>query len=158
MNYHIALSDGLLCVFGIEAGILLGLFLFLMFDYLKSRRPKNPRARRVGFFIRGNGVKKMSLKVDQKAPMFVSAVDKKGNPVGSLENPVWSLSDPALAALVPAADGLSALLVPAGALGEVVVKVEASSGGKLLSGELSVSLEAGAAASLSLSLGEAVDQ
>jgi len=105
-------------------------------------------------------IKNMFLKVNQTLPLSISIKDKFGNDAKVDGAPSWALSDPSLGALTVAADGLSASLAPAGAVGAFKVQVSADAdlgeGVKSILGELDVELLAGDAEVLSISAGEPV--
>lgn len=74
-----------------------------------------------------------------------SYVDSKGNPAVPATAPVWSV-DNALASVVAAPDGLSAVVTPVGPVGTVVVTATAGS----VVGTASIELTAGPAAEVVL--------
>lgn len=156
--YKLTLSDEFLAFLACEFFALAVVFLWLLFKYLGKRDVSRPR--RIAFIIRGRLVKKhMSLKVSQKVQAAVIAVDAKGNPAGSFDAPpAWSVSDAALASVVAAEDGLSAMVVPVGPVGQVLLQVSAVAAGRELAGSLALDLVAGSPVSLSIGLGEPQDQ
>lgn len=102
-------------------------------------------------------VNNMNLKVSQKLPLSIEIKDVKGNPAKVDGAPQWSLTSPDLGSLEVAADGMSAVLSPAGSIGSLVVQVNADAdlgeGVKNILGELPVELLAGDAVSISISAG-----
>lgn len=90
----------------------------------------------------------------EQVPVTASAVDAKGNPVQTTfaAPPTWVSSDTTILTLVPAADGLSAIVTAVGKLGTASVTVSATPTGASapISGSASVQVTAGAAAALSL--------
>lgn len=103
----------------------------------------------------------MNLKVSQKVKLVLEIKDKGGNPALVDGAPLWSLTDPSLGDVVPAEDGLSAVLTPKGGLGSCVVQVSADAdlgeGKKDILGELPVDFLAGDAAVISISAGTPED-
>lgn len=83
------------------------------------------------------------LPINQIGAVTAVAEDAAGNPTneGFTSIPAWSVNDPALASVVPAANGLSAILTPLKA-GTVVVSVSGSvaSNPSPISGSLSVDI------------------
>jgi hypothetical protein len=90
------------------------------------------------------------LPVDKKVEITVTAVDQYGNPAVFAAKPAWALSDSSLAILTATADGLSAVVEPAGVLG--VEKVTATAG--TLAGSIDLQLIAGQPVALNLSVGQ----
>lgn len=100
----------------------------------------------------------MNLKVNQQLPVSIVAEDKFGNPTGAFDSvPAWTLSDPTLGTVTPAADGLSAVLVPSGKLGNGQLQVLGTADAKQISGSLDVVLIAGDATQIVLQPGTPVD-
>jgi len=62
---------------------------------------------------------------EQKVSVAVSFVDAAGNPAVVEGAPVWASSDPAILTVVPAADGLSAVVSTVGPLGTAQISVKA---------------------------------
>ena len=65
------------------------------------------------------------LPVSHFLPASVQPLDAKGNPAAVDGVAVWEASDPALVTLEVAIDGMSANIVPTGALGHVQIRVRA---------------------------------
>lgn len=103
----------------------------------------------------------MFLKITQKLPLSVEFQDKLGNPAKVDGAPVWAVSDETLATLSVAADGMSAELVPTGAIGEFKVQVSADAdlgeGVKSILGELAIELLPAEAVSVAIKAGEPVE-
>lgn len=125
-----------------------------------------PEAARISFTIQTSDgiileITKMQMKVTQTLPLSIKPVDAFGNAAVVDGAPVWSLSDPALGALAVAADGLSAVFTPAGALGslQVVVSADADLGAgvKTIIGQLPVDLLAGDAVAVQVAAGAPID-
>jgi hypothetical protein len=76
----------------------------------------------------------MDLSVSQEATIHVKPVDRRGNPSNLPLDapPAYVASNPLLLNVQPAADGLSALLVPTGETGAVDVTITASYKGTAL--------------------------
>lgn len=120
-------------------------------------------AARVLFFVFSDGiiseVSNMQMPVDKTLKLMIAPVDKAGNPAKVDGVPAWSLTDPALGVLAVEADGMSAVFTPAGALGSLMVQVNADAdlgeGVKTIAGELPVEILAGEAVTVNMS-GEVV--
>lgn len=84
----------------------------------------------------------------------LEADDALGNAGAELDAaPQWSVSDASLASIAPSADGMSAVVTPAGKLGTFTIGVTAVAGGQALSAVSdSIQVAVGAAASLKVSL------
>lgn len=65
------------------------------------------------------------LTVSQKVSASITPVDAKGNPAPIDGVPAWSSSNPDIASVVPAEDGLSAVIVATGVVGDTQVSVSA---------------------------------
>lgn len=106
-------------------------------------------------------VKNMFLPISKKLPLILSVVDLKGNPAVVDGLPVWALSDESLATLEVAADGMSAMVVPVGPLGKVIVQAKADAdmgaGVKEILGQMEVEMVAGEAVTMVMSAGEPVE-
>lgn len=96
-----------------------------------------------------------NITADQKLPLSIdptSIKDREGNPA-SVENIVWATSDPTILTIEPAADNLSAVAV-SHLVGQATVLVEADAdlgeGVKTINGSLTVLVEAGQAASITV--------
>lgn len=154
----------------------IGYAAWLLFDYLKKILEALLRveailkpmgvASGVEFYTNINGqnqkVTSMLLKVNQNLPVSVKFKDKFGNDAAVDGVPVWAVTDVALADLEVAADGLSAVLKPKGAVGTLKVQVTADAdlgeGVKSILGELEVQLLPGEAVTVELTPGEPTDQ
>lgn len=105
-------------------------------------------------------VVQMFLKVNQNLPMTIAISDKFGNPAKVDGAPVWALTDTALGALQVSEDGMSATLVPQGAVGTLKVQVKCDAdlgeGVKEILGELDIELLAGEAEVVAISAGTPV--
>lgn len=101
------------------------------------------------------------LPVSHFLPASVQPLDAKGNPAAVDGVAVWEASDPALVTLEVAIDGLSANIVPTGALGHVQIRVRADArigpDVREISGLLEIDLVAAEAVSLSVSAGEPME-
>lgn len=82
--------------------------------------------------------------VNNTITLTAAFTDAKGNPTAPASVPVWTLDNSALATIVPAADGLSAVVTPVGPLGTVTVTVTEGT----VTGTAAIDLAAGAAASV----------
>lgn len=99
-----------------------------------------------------------SLKDSQQVPFTVQAKDAKGNPTSAFDAvPTWGVSDPTILKVVPAADGLSAVVSPVGPLGSGQLQFNALADGKALSGSLDISIVPGDAVSVDLVAGSPSD-
>lgn len=99
-----------------------------------------------------------NITADQVLPLSIdptSIKDREGNPA-QVENVVWLTSDATIITIEPAADNLSAVAV-SHSVGEARVVVEADAdlgdGVKTLSGNHSISVQAGQAASITVTAG-----
>lgn len=75
------------------------------------------------------GITLMDLQVlDTSGPLdgTVSFLDAVGNPTTADDVPVWSSSDETIATVAAAADGMSAVVTPTGALGATVIGVDST--------------------------------
>lgn len=94
----------------------------------------------------------LTLRDDKQISYALEADDIKGNAGAVLDSPpVWSVSDAALATVVAAADGMSAVVSPVGPLGSFQVNVAAVAGGVALNAQDQVQIIAGAAVTLKIS-------
>lgn len=111
----------------------------------------------ISFYTCINGkitkVENMTLRIDQTLPMTLAFADKFGNPVVPVGVPVWAVSDAALATVVAAVDGMSAVLTPVGPLGAVDVTVVVDG----VTGTLHVDLVGGVVATVTIVPGTPVD-
>ena len=93
----------------------------------------------------------------QQFKVEIQAVDKAGNPGTLASVPVWSASDPTILTVVPAADGMSAVVSAKGKLGRAQVNVTAEGdptpGVNTITGTLAVEVVGGKAVSLQLRAG-----
>jgi len=90
------------------------------------------------------------LQVDQKVGVSISPMDAAGNPARVDGTPVWNASDAgALVTVVPALDGMSAVMTPVGPIGtlqvSVTVDADLGAGVRALVGVLDVELVGGEA-------------
>lgn len=107
-------------------------------------------------------VTKMNLKVTEQVKLNVVFKDAKGN-VAPVEGiPTWSATAPALVSLVPAEDGMSCIVKPAGTIGDLQVQVLADAdmgeGVKEIMGFMDFTLLAGEAAVVELTAEAPVPQ
>lgn len=90
-------------------------------------------------------------------PVSISIVDAKGNPAQVEGVPVWASSDESVALVVPASDGLSAVVAAVGPLGTCQITVTADAdlgeGVTNISGLLDVTVVASAAVGITLNPG-----
>lgn len=98
----------------------------------------------------------MQLKANKKLPLSVKAADKFGNATEASFDapPSYALSDESILSLEVAEDGLSAMAMPKGVLGECLVEVTGVVEGKEVKGELLIEVTAGDVASVALIAGE----
>jgi hypothetical protein len=93
----------------------------------------------------------------QEFKVEIQAVDKAGNPGTLASVPVWSVSDPTILTVVPAADGMSAVVSAVGKLGAAQVNVtgegDPTPGVNTITGTLAVQVGGGKAVSLKLTAG-----
>ncbi len=119
-----------------------------------------PSAMRIVFFVEEGGkmrrVDKMFQKVTESKKFAIKITDKFGNDAKVDGAPVWAVTDEALAGVVVAEDGMSAVVTPVGPLGSLKVQVKADAdlgeGVKELLGELDLDLVAGDAEVISIYL------
>lgn len=78
-----------------------------------------------GITITGGSKMAVVLTVSQKVSASITPVDAKGNPAPIDGVPAWSSSNPDIASVVPAEDGLSAVIVATGVVGDTQVSVSA---------------------------------
>lgn len=90
----------------------------------------------------------------QKFTASVQPVDARGNPAAVEGAPQWAVSDESILAITPAEDGLSAVVVAAGPLGNAQVTVTADAdlgeGVTTLQGILDVTVIASEAVALTI--------
>lgn len=77
------------------------------------------------FAVHFQGDFMFTLPDDKTVGVSIAYVDAKGNPAQVEGAPVWSSSDESILTVTAAADGLSAVVTPAGPLGSAQVKVTA---------------------------------
>lgn len=98
------------------------------------------------------------LPIDRVVTLSIQPVDAAGNPAPVDGAPVWNVSDTGLVTVTPTEDGLSAVLVPTGALGNAQISVTADAllGEEVreLTGLLDVQIVGGEAVALSIGVGE----
>lgn len=133
-------------------------FLLWLRDRFPRRCPRCETPRRVQFYHLGVKVDEMNLKVDKFLPLTVKAIDEFGNPVGAFDAPpVFSSTNPDLASVEAAADGMSAVVKPAGTLGSCEIHVLAQAGGKAIEGSLALDLIPGDAFKVTIEPGAPVE-
>ena len=97
----------------------------------------------------------------QQFRVEIQPVDKAGNPGTLASVPVWSASDSTILTVVPAADGMSAVVSATGKLGaarvDVAAEGDSTSGANTITGTVDVQVVGGKAASLRLSIGTATE-
>lgn len=98
----------------------------------------------------------------QQVDLAIKPVDKKGFPAQVDGVPVWATSDPTIATIEPSADGLSAVVKAATALGSVQISVSADAdlgaGVETITGLLDLEVAAGKAVSLAIIAGTPTEQ
>jgi len=98
----------------------------------------------------------------QKTALAIAVVDAKGNAALIDGVPVWTSSDDAILAVTAAADGLSAVAVAVGPLGQAQVNVSADAdlgaGVSAITGTLDVQVIAGAAVAVTIAAGAPEEQ
>lgn len=103
------------------------------------------------------GGKMQLIPIDQQLALQISEQDAKGNQETSLVPfdvpPTWALVDASLGSVVVADDGMSASVVPSGALGQSQVQLTGVIGGKTYQGSLDVQMVPGAVAAISIQPG-----
>lgn len=101
-----------------------------------------------------------TLSDSQHVPLTITPVDKKGNPATISSVPVWSVDNPNLLALTPSADGLSCDIASVGPLGSAKVSVSVAADATLpaLIGELDVTINGGAATTVTIVPGTPTEQ
>jgi len=86
--------------------------------------------------LKNKGVPMYQLKdaADQVVYAIAKELDQAGNVISVAPDapPVWTVSDATLATITPAADGMSATILPVGPLGAFKVQVSAMFGGKAI--------------------------
>jgi hypothetical protein len=95
----------------------------------------------------------LTLSDIQQSSLTVSIVDAKNNPAVLAGIPVWTVSDSTILTIVPAADGLSAILTAVGPLG--TAKVSSAIGS--ISGSVDVTVIGSAPAQLVISAATPTD-
>lgn len=98
----------------------------------------------------------MQLKVNDQLPIAIQAADEFGNPTAAVFDapPAWSSSDVSVAAVVAAADGLSAVVASvAGKLASATIQVSGLVGGKPVVGAIQLDMIPGDAAEIVLAPG-----
>lgn len=118
-----------------------------------------PTAARIVFFVEEGGTMRragpnMFQKVNEAKKFAIKITDKFGNDAKVDGAPAWAVTDEALATIVVAEDGMSAVVTPVGPVGSLKVQVSADAdlgeGVKPLLGELDLDLVAGDAEVLSI--------
>ncbi len=91
----------------------------------------------------------------QQVKFAIAFQDKRGNPATAPGGkPVWSASDPTVLSVVPADDGLSAVVSAVGPLGNAQVQVQAG----MLTGTAAITIVAGDAATIALTAEAPTDE
>jgi len=108
---------------------------------------------RLWMTIQGDDLMAVTMSDTQQVVITISAVDAKGNPATISGIPTWSVDDVTIAVVVPAADGMSALVKAAVHTGTATVTATATSGGTTLTGQVLVTVVGGAPISLVMSPG-----
>jgi len=97
----------------------------------------------------------------QQFRVEIQPVDRAGNPGTLTSEPVWSASDPTILTVVPAADGMSAVVSAMGKLGAAQVNVTADGdptpGVNTITGTVDVQVVGGKAVSLHFTVGTATE-
>jgi hypothetical protein len=132
-------------------------------DNTIRNHPKHKRPKRFYWFRTGalailleqdwELIMKQQLHVDQQDTLGIQATDVAGTNVPFVPDavPVWTNSNPAAATLTVAADGLLAVLVPIGAVGDATsVSVSASIGKSPFTATNDYNLVAGAVAAIAI--------
>ena len=100
----------------------------------------------------------MNLKVSQQQKFAIKGLDEFGNATSSFKGvPAWSLTDASLGALTIDADGMGALFVPSGSLGDEEIHVSAQTDEGSAAGKAMVTLLAGEARTIIVTPGEVSD-
>lgn len=106
------------------------------------------------FIVDGQEITKMQLKDNGTLSVAIAAQDAKGNPtvLAAGAVPAWAVDRADLANITPAADGMSAVVVPVGPLGSFNVQCSIPAVGTepALAGSLEVDLIAGDATQIAL--------
>jgi len=97
----------------------------------------------------------------QQFKLEIQALDKAGNPGTLACVPVWSASDPTIVTVVPAADGMSAVVAATGKLGTAQVNVTAQGDptpeASAITGTVAVQVVGGKVVSLQFTAGTATE-
>ena len=97
----------------------------------------------------------------QQFSVEIQPVDKFGNPGTLASVPVWAASDPTILTVVPAADGMSAVVSAAGKLGVAQVKVtgegDPTPGVNTITGTVDVQVVGGKAVTFQFKTGTATE-
>jgi hypothetical protein len=108
------------------------------------------------------GITMLQLTDIQKCDLSIQIVDAKGNAAPVDGAPVWSSSDESVATVAAAADGMSAVVTAAGALGTCQVNVGADAdlgtGVTTITGTLDVSVVASQATTVTINTGTPTNQ
>jgi hypothetical protein len=129
---------------------------------LMSRRKPNQKGYRpateIIVFFDGQKIgDAMDLKVNKQVIVRCTAVDEFKNPAAFDAPPAWSIADQSLGSLTPAADGMSAALVPSGVEGSCDISLSGVSGGSTIVGKGTVNFLAGDAVEIDLSFDAPTD-
>ncbi len=97
----------------------------------------------------------------QQFKVEIQPVDKAGNPGTLASVPVWSASDPTILTVVPAADGMSAVVSATGKLGTAQVNAtgegDSTPGVNTITGTVAVQVIGGKAVSLQFKVEKATE-
>ena len=101
------------------------------------------------------------IPIGKRLPLAIKPVDAKGNPAQVDGTPAWLSSDPLIAAVTPAADGLSAVVRPGANVGTAQVSVSADAdlgaGVITLTGMIEIETVSGQAVSIGIIAGALED-
>ncbi len=113
----------------------------------------------IRFKIKGQIVREIKMKDTEKATATLEVDDAKGYPTGAGfdQPPVWAVEDESIATLKPSDDGMSCDVIGQKP-GNTKLSVAGVAGGQSYQGECPVVIVAGDAASIKVTLGEAVAQ
>ncbi len=114
---------------------------------------------RIVFYIGNIKLRRLTMLDTEKATASIEIDDAKGFPVGgAFDQPAaWSISDTTIATITPATDGMSCLVV-AVKPGNATLSVAAVLAGASLAGTCPVTVIAGAAATIKVTLGASSPQ
>jgi len=108
------------------------------------------------------GATQYDMTNSQQLTATIQPVDKKGNPAAIDGVPVWASSDETIITVVPASDGLSAVVAAVGPLGSAKVSVTGDAdlgpGVSSIFGTLDVTITQGQAVGFKITAGEPTEQ